>query len=154
MCAETRIALLGAAFGGLIALAGPVFAQALQTQFVPSAGSPAASGACMYGGSGELLHAPKGAICPKREQPPVSAAPPASRDAAGALPYRVRAELREQLAESTALDVEIARARQAVSHEDGEAARVVNDALSKLARHLEREAQLLKQLTAGSAAPQ
>ena len=56
-----------------------------------------------------------------------------------------RAELAALLAERDRLDVELMRVREAVAYEDREAARqVVDQALAKIARHLENEARVLQ----------
>jgi hypothetical protein len=155
MRAAPRLAWIGAVLCGFVALASAAFAEgSLQTQFVPAPPKTGGSGSCLYGGSGELLHAPPGVECPAREQPPAKLAPAATRGASVGLPESVRAESRALLAEREALDVELARVRQAVGYEDREAAaRVVNEALARIARHLEREARLLQPLAAGGTAP-
>jgi hypothetical protein len=143
-------------------LAATANAQQPQTHIPGAPAAKGASGSCMYGGDGKLLFAPKGAACPERQQPPASLAetpvresaprqdaPPAKRNA---MPAELRAEAAALFEERERLDVELARVREAVAYEDREAARRVAEAsLAKIARHLEREARLLREIAVSGA---
>jgi hypothetical protein len=137
-----------------ISLAAPAFAQQVRERIIQENPSRTVGGSCIYGGDGKLIHAPRGATCPEREQPPASMAPSAreaapAASAPPALPANVRSEAAELLVEREHLDVELARVREAVAYEDREAARgAVDAALRKIARHLEREARLLQAIAA------
>jgi len=146
-----------------LALAAAAQAQEVRPHILGANAARGVSGACMYGGDGKLLFAPKGAVCPEREQPPASLAPsapqsPSPRRTVGgegvaaprddaSLTSTIRAEAAALFEERERLDVEIARAREALAYEDREAARrVVEAALAKITQHLEREARLLRQI--------
>jgi hypothetical protein len=150
-------------------LAAAANAQEPRTHIPGAPAATGASGSCMYGGDGKLLFAPKGAVCPERQQPPASlaetplrAAPPAARPSAqrsdappatgNALPANLRAEAAALFEERERLDVELARVREAVAYEDREAARrVAEAALAKITQHLEREARLLREIAVSGA---
>ena len=143
---------LAFAFTVVVALAAASGAQ----QVIPTE-SPVrlASGSCIYGGDGTLIYSPRGATCPEIEQPPASAAPAPQRTLAAAPDDDVRAEAAELLAERERLDVELARVRDAVGYADREdAQREVDQALRKIAGHLEREARFLQELGAAPASQQ
>ncbi len=149
----SHLALLAA-----IALAAPALAQTVRERVITENPNRTVGGSCMYGGDGKLLHAPHGAECPELEQPPASRAEDAA-PVARAMPHapamqpRAREEIAALLAERERLDVELARVREAFAYEDREAARgVVEEALRKIARHLEHEARVLQPMTT-SAAP-
>ena len=142
---------LAFAFTVVVALAAASWAQQAQTE------SPMrlASGSCIYGGDGKMIYSPRGATCPEIEQPPASAAPAPQRTLAAAPNDDVRAEAAELLAERERLDVELARVRDAVGYADREdAQREVDQALRKIAGHLEREARFLQELGAAPASQQ
>lgn len=144
-----RFLVSGVAFGGAL-LAAPSAAQRVQETVLVENPSRDIGGSCVYGRSGELLFAPQGASCPQRQQPPASATPSAER--ARPAPASLRAEAQALLVERERMDAELARVREAVAYEDREsAARVIDEALRTLARHLEREARLLEPLAAGAA---
>jgi hypothetical protein len=142
------------------ALCTPAFAQTVRDKILQENPSRTPGGSCIYGGDGRLIYAPRGALCPESEggaAPPASmaadderhaparaAAPTPPVSAAPALP---RERIAALLAERERMDVELARMREALAYEDREAARrVVDDALGKLARHLENEARVLQPL--------
>jgi type VI protein secretion system component VasF len=88
------------------------------------------------------------------EQAPTSAAPASQPGCAAAPNDAVRTEAAALLAERERLDVELARVREALAYEDREATRrVVDEALRKIARHLEREGRLLEAVSAAPASP-
>ena len=145
------------------ALAAPALAQTVRDKVLQENPSRTPGGSCMYGGDGHLIYAPRGVSCPETE---AQAPPPASVDADAERPAALRgapaparvaappAVPRERiaalLAERERMDVELVRVRDAAAYEDREAARrVIDDALAKLARHLENEARVLQPLAGG-----
>ncbi len=149
MSARPRFGLLVLACGSLLLGVATSFAQQVQQPIVIDNVSRNAGGSCIYGPSGELLHKPKGAICPEREQPPaaaVSSAPPNKP-----LPATLREEARALAAERPAVDREMARLREAVLYEDREAAlRVTEEALARIRTHMAREQRFLAKVEAQS----
>ena len=143
---------------GAVALTATANAQSVHEQTLPTAPSQASGGACMYGGDGSLIYTPRGANCPANEQPPASiasdavqapAARPLAARAQAAAPPHTREDLAALLVELEHLDVELARVREASAYEDREAARVVvEEAMRKIAFHLEHEARVLQPMLA------
>ncbi len=163
-----RLSELLCALAASAALASAGHAQAARDD----AKAGASRGSCTYGASGRLVFAPRGVTCPTFQAPPAAIAaeplpylpepihdkpakaPPAKTPAVSAAPGATspdarRAELAALLAERERLDADLARVREAFAYEDREAARrVVDEALAKIARHLEREARVLQPLVA------
>ena len=142
---------LAFAFTAVAALAAPSAAQHVREMVLTENPTRDVGGSCIYGGDGKLIHAPRGATCPEMEREPASAAQPGGVAAPN---DDVRAQAAALLAERESLDVELARVREALAYEDREAERrVVDEALRKIARHLEREERLLETLSAAPASP-
>lgn len=146
---------LAFALTAVAALAASSSAQHVREMVLTENPTRDVGGSCIYGGDGKLLYAPRGGTCPEIAQPPASAAPASQPTHAAAPDDDVRAEAAELLAERERLDVELARVRDAVGYDDREdAQRAVDQALRKIARHLEREARFLQELGALPASPQ
>ena len=145
---------LALALAAAAALAASSSAQQTREMVLTENPTRDVGGSCIYGGDGKLIHAPRGAMCSEMEQAPASAARASQPERAAAPNDAVRTEAATLLAGRERLDVELARVREALAYEDREATRrVVEEALRKIARHLEREARLLEALSATPASP-
>lgn len=140
--------IAAAVFGGFVTVAVGGFAQSVRDR--PLQGNPYrdVGGSCVYGGKGELLHAPAGRKCPDRTAP-------AAYDDGHAASGGVGGEVAGLLDTHEHFAKDVLAVRQAI--EAGQKQRAL-DALDHLSagliQHWAREGQLLKSVGAQPATQQ
>lgn len=147
MGARARLTTILATFG-IVAVALPAFSQQVREQILKANPYRDFGGSCVYGRNGELLHQPKGASCPSKEEAPGAAAPGASDPFAG-LPPALRSEANALVASHDHVAGHLVELRRAAALNAKASVLALSDEMAKeLIDHLAREQTLFEKLAA------